>query len=162
MSDIMFLDILGDFLEQSYYIALMCENAMENNLSKRYVTTAIVATALVSMLMLVPTDALAQGAGLNFKEGPNCTIAPNTFVIRCTGSVSGAGTGAVAKIEATASVTSGCINPGSKDQQPSGLRTTTQQLTGSQPLPTATGGSTPFYVSSNAVTGRTCPRMITE
>ena len=99
------------------------------------------------------TPALAQvtrDGGVHFQGTPTCqlvTVGTDQFAIECSGNVAGAGTGAIATVSAT--VTTGCINPGSKSQEPKGLQDTA--VTGSAEVPSVEGGSTPFTVTSNAI-----------
>src|SRR5215217_109989 len=113
---------------------------MKNNLSISYTSIAIMAIAAAGLSASSITPALAQ-SGLHLVGTTNCQVDPTTFIITCTGEVAGAGTGGTATINAV--VTTGCINPGSKDQQPRGLQDTA--TTGTSAL-TQEGGRTLFTV----------------
>src|SRR5918993_2971675 len=76
-----------------------------------------------------------------------------------TGEVCGAGQGGDATLTSTAVVTTGCINPGSKDQQPRGLQRTTTTSSGTAALTITRPGRGEFTVNTTEVglAGRTCP-----
>jgi hypothetical protein len=108
-------------------------------------------TAAVVMMMVTPammsTGAFAQ-SGLHFVGSPSCE--PTDGSVECTGEVAGAGRTATATVEATAHITSGCINRGGND--PSGLEESTDQVTGSVDFNTRSGRGS-FTVETNEVTG---------
>ena len=76
-----------------------------------------------------------------------------------TGEVCGAGTGGTATLTSTATVTTGCINPGSMDHQPRGLQRTTTTSSGTAALEITRPGRGQFNVETTEVglAGRTCP-----
>ena len=119
----------------------------------------IIAVLSLMALALAAVPALAQN-GLHFVGTPTITATKtaNSAFLTSTGEVAGAGPTATATLSGNANVTTGCINRGSKDQQPSGLQTTSQSVLGSQTIHTRSGRGT-FNVSTNPVgtAGRTCP-----
>jgi hypothetical protein len=124
------------------------------------------ATALAIAMLVPAAVALAvgptsttQSGGLHFVGTPDVTATKNASqaFLTATGEVAGAGQTATATLAANAEVTSGCINRGSKDQQPSGLQRTTTTTSGTQTFRTRSGRGT-FNVSTVPVTtNRTCP-----
>ncbi|WP_123809745.1 hypothetical protein [Micromonospora globispora] len=105
--------------------------------------------------------ALAQ-EGLHFVGTPTVEATKTTTeaFLTATGEVAGAGTGGTATLSATAVVTSGCINPGSKDHEPSGLQRTTTTVTGSEEFTTRQGRGS-FTVVTSSVSPGTCPGKMT-
>jgi len=106
-----------------------------------------------------PTNITRTG-GLHFVGTPtvNAVSTNGGFALNSTGEVAGAGTSATAVLTSDVTVTTGCINRGSKDQQPSGLQRTSTTATGSQTFQTRSGRGS-FNVTTNTVSaaGRTCP-----
>jgi hypothetical protein len=106
-----------------------------------------------------PTS-ITQTGGLHFVGSPDVTATKtdlSNIFLTATGEVAGAGTSATATLSATVEITTGCINRGSKDQQPSGLQTSTSTTTGSETFRTRSGRGT-FDVDTNPVdASRTCP-----
>ena len=112
---------------------------------------------------LVVATSIDQSGGLHFTKGPDATATKTSTsaFLTATGEVAGAGTTATATLAADVAVTSGCINRGSKDQQPSGLQRTTTTTSGQQTFNTRSGRGS-FKVSTDAVTvNRTCPDQMT-
>jgi hypothetical protein len=107
-----------------------------------------------------PPTSTTRTGGLHFVGNPDLTVVAvdGGYALRAVGEVAGAGRTATAVLTADATVTTGCINRGSKDQQPSGLQRTTTTVTGSQTFQTRSGRGT-FDVVTDAVgtAGRTCP-----
>jgi|SRR5215207_9812500 len=108
----------------------------------------VTALAAVPALAVAPTS-VTQTGGLHVCEGSaldvtaHKTTGPNgSAFLTATGEVCGAGTTATATLSANAVVTVGCINPGSKDQEPSGLQTTTTTTAGTQTFNTRAGRGT--------------------
>jgi hypothetical protein len=137
----------------------------------RRVLVIIWATALTlaltasSALAVAPTSVTRTG-GLHFVGNPNVTVtktATSAF-LTATGEVAGAGaTGGTAELSADVEVVRGCINRGSKDQQPSGLQRSFETTTGTVEFDTTRQGRGTFTVSTEPVdvSGFTCPdRMI--
>jgi hypothetical protein len=112
---------------------------------------------------VTPTSITKTG-GLHFVGTPTVTAtktATSAF-LTASGEVAGAGPTAGATLSAGVDVTRGCINRGSKDQQPSGLQRSFSTVTGSVTFQTRSGRGS-FTVSTNAVTtaGFSCPdRMV--
>lgn len=104
----------------------------------------------------------SQTGGLHFTSAPTAsTSGTSTKTLTVSGEVAGAGATATATLSATPEVTTGCINKGSKDQQPSGLETTGTQATGTDTFGTRAGkGSFSVRVSAG-LGGRTCPDDMT-
>jgi len=114
--------------------------------------------ALVIAATLMATAAFAQ-QGLHFVGTPTvmATKTATSASLTARGEVAGAGTTATATLSANATVTTGCINRGSKDQQPSGLQQTTTTVSGTTTFNTRQGRGT-FTVSTVPITlDRTCP-----
>ena len=132
---------------------------------------ARIGMATVLAVLVTATTALAVGptsvtrtGGLHFVGAPDVTAtktATSAF-LTATGEVAGAGETATATLSATADVTRGCINRGSKGQQPSGLQRSFQTTTGSETFNTRQGRGT-FAVDTDAVTteGFACPDRMT-
>lgn len=126
-----------------------------------HIATVFVIASLVpatAALAVGPTS-VTQTGGLHFVGAPDVTAtktATSAF-LTATGEVAGAGTTATATLAANADVTTGCINRGSKDQQPSGLQRSTTAVSGQQTFNTRSGRGT-FNVRTDAITvDRTCP-----
>jgi hypothetical protein len=120
-----------------------------------------VAVAAVPALAATPTS-IDQSGGLHFVGTPTVTATKSgqTAFLTANFEVAGAGTTANAVLSADAVATVGCINRGSKDQEPSGLQTTTQPVSGSGSFDTRQGRSGKQSVSTSAVTipaSFTCP-----
>jgi hypothetical protein len=107
-----------------------------------------------------PGTVTSQTGGLHFVGTPTVTATKDASGAFLTANfeVAGAGTTAGATLTSTALVTTGCINRGSKDQQPSGLQTSTQFPSGSTTFQTRQGRAK-ASVSTTPITtaGRTCP-----
>jgi hypothetical protein len=103
-------------------------------------------------------DRVAVASALaNRQEDVTATKTADTAFLTATGEVAGAGTTATATLAANAEVTTGCINRGSKDQQPSGLQRTETAVSGQQTFNTRSGRGT-FNVSTDPITtNRACP-----
>jgi hypothetical protein len=89
-----------------------------------------------------------------------------TTQLNCQFNVSGLGgaSTATATITATVSVTTGCINQGSKDQQPSGLKRSTSTVTETQTVNVDSGRAT-FDITTKPLDAskiRTCPDNMDE
>jgi hypothetical protein len=107
-----------------------------------------------------PATSTSHTGGLHFVGTPEVTATKSSTsaFLTATGEVAGAGTSATATLSSTAIVTRGCINRGSKDQQPSGLQRTSETTTGQLTFRTRSGRGT-FAVSTVPITteGFTCP-----
>ncbi len=120
---------------------------------------ATLAVAMSSSYMTAPVK--AAGAGLKF-VGPITCQQVGTGAgayVTCSGNVSGAGTGATATVTAHGTSISGCRTGSSDQGNPPGQQTPLT-TTGTSPITASReGGSTPFTVSSNPVSGPTtsCP-----
>ena len=136
-------------------------------LKKRFVALA----ALIGGVAAISTAAFAVGptsvtqtGGLHFVGTPDVTATKTSTsaFLTATGEVAGAGTTATATLSANADVTRGCINRGSKDQQPSGLQRSTTVTSGTQTFNTRSGRGT-FNVSTTPITAApfTCPDQMT-
>ena len=130
------------------------------------IVLALAVTSLVTAaaaLAVGPTS-VTQTGGLHFVGTPDVTATKSSTsaFLTATGEVAGAGTSATATLAANADVTRGCINKGSKDQQPSGLQRSTTVVSGTQTFNTRSGRGT-FNVSTVPVTtqGFTCPDGMT-
>ena len=121
---------------------------------------SLMALALAAVPALaVNPDTITQSGGLHFVGTPTvtATITNNQAFLTADGEVAGAGKKATATLAADAAVTTGCINKGSKDQQPSGLKRTTTTTSGQQTFDTRSGRGT-FSVDTDAITtSRKCP-----
>jgi hypothetical protein len=119
----------------------------------------IIAVLALVALALVAVPAMAA-RGLHFVGAPTVTatqdLEAGTATLTATGEVAGAGTGGEAILSGNAIVQTGCINPGSKDQQPRGLQRQTQTVLASEPFTTDQGRGT-FTVSDTVSIERTCP-----
>jgi hypothetical protein len=132
---------------------------MKNNLSKTYATTAIIAIALVSMLMLVPTDALAANPKSSPSNPITCSASPSQFgtgvssrTLTCTGKISGLGNVDQAVAQLQAQVQADCTNPGSKGQKPPGHITVVSEP---QVFQVRNGAIDPFTATATA--SANCP-----
>ena len=118
----------------------------------------------VTEAFAVAPDSITRTGGLHFVGQPDVTVTATSTsaFLTAMGEVAGAGRTASATLSATVDVTRGCINRGSKDQQPSGLQRSFQTTTGSVTFRTRSGRGS-FEVSTDPVTveGFLCPdRMI--
>jgi len=117
-----------------------------------------IAFALAGITAALVAVATAQ-SGLHFVGTPtvSATKTSTQAFLTASGEVAGAGTTATATLSADATVTTGCINRGSKDQQPSGLETSTTTTSGTTTFNTRQGRGK-FSVSTVPITlDRTCP-----
>ena len=124
-----------------------------------------VAFAAVPALAVNPTN-ITQSGGLHFVGTPTVTATKSgqTAFLTSNFEVAGAGTTAQATLSADAVATVGCINRGSKNQEPSGLQETTTTVTGSEEFNTRQGRGR-FDVDTNAVgvpSTFECPPPMTE
>jgi hypothetical protein len=112
-----------------------------------------------AVALAVGPTSVTQSGGLHFVGSPDVTAqkTATSASLRVTGEVAGAGQFASAVLSANAEVTTGCINRGSKDQQPSGLRRTTTTVTGSQTIRTRSGRGSFDFSTSPVSTNRNCP-----
>jgi hypothetical protein len=142
----------------------VCRRTGRRNTQMRKIAILGVLTLMALALAAVPAVAVGptsvtQTGGLHFVGTPDVTAtktATSAF-LTATGEVAGAGTTATATLAADAEVTTGCINRGSKDQQPSGLQRTTTTTSGTTTFRTRSGRGT-FSVSTVPITtNRTCP-----
>lgn len=132
-------------------------------LARMLVALAIAMLVPAAVALAVGPTSVTQSGGLHFVGTPDVTATKNAnqAFLTATGEVAGAGQTATATLAANAEVTTGCINRGSKDQQPSGLQRTTTTTSGTQTFRTRSGRGT-FNVSTVPVTtSRACPdRMV--
>lgn len=132
--------------------------------------TGIVTALSIVLVLLLGVTALAvgptsvtQSGGLHFVGTPDVTATKTSTsaFLTATGEVAGAGQTATATLAANAEVTTGCINQGSQDQQPSGLKRTRTATSGTQTFNTRSGRGT-FNVSTLPITtSRNCPDQMT-
>jgi hypothetical protein len=117
--------------------------------------------AAVPALAVGPTSVTETG-GLHVCEGSTLDVEAtkdDTAFLTGTGEVCGAGTGGTVTLSADVEVVTGCINPGSKQQQPKGLQRTVTAVVGTAELTITRPGRGDVDVDTNAVStaGRTCP-----
>src|ERR671931_882053 len=95
-------------------------------LGRLFIALAIAMLVPAAVALAVGPTSVTQSGGLHFVGSPDVTATKtaDSAFLTATGEVAGAGTTATATLAADAEVTTGCINRGSQDQQPSGLRTT--------------------------------------
>jgi hypothetical protein len=124
-----------------------------------FIALAIAMLVPAAVALAVAPTSITQSGGLHFVGTPDVTATKTSTsaFLTATGEVAGAGTTATATLSANAEVTTGCINRGSKDQQPSGLQRTTTTTSGTTTFRTRSGRGT-FTVSTLPITtSRTCP-----
>ena len=119
------------------------------------------ALAAVPALAVTPTTITSTG-GLHVCQGSALSVTPTKTAtgafLTATGDVCGAGQTATADLTADAVVVTGCINPGSKDHQPSGLQRTTTPTAGSVTFNTRAGrGTANVSTATIPLPNRTCP-----
>ena len=132
-------------------------------LARLLIALAIAMLVPAAVALAVGPTSVTQSGGLHFVGTPDVTASKtaNSASLTATGEVAGAGKTATATLAANAEVTTGCINRGSKDQQPSGLERTSTTVTGSETFRTRSGRGT-FDVDTNPVsTNRSCPDGMT-
>jgi hypothetical protein len=136
-------------------------------LKKRYLGLAALIGAVASIstaAFAVGPTSVTQTGGLHFVGSPDVTATKSSTsaFLTATGEVAGAGSTATATLAANADVTRGCINNGSKDQQPSGLKRTLTATSGQQTFDTRSGRGT-FNVSTDPITAAPfkCPDSMT-
>jgi hypothetical protein len=124
---------------------------------------AVLALTTSATFAVGPTSITRDG-GLHFVGSPDVTAntTATSSSLTATGEVAGAGPTASATLSAIAEVTRGCINRGSKDQEPSGLKRSSETATGSVEFRTRSGRGT-FTVTTSEVTvaGFSCPDTMT-
>jgi hypothetical protein len=121
------------------------------------------AVAAVPALAVAGTVTTERG-GLHFVGTPQVTAQQDedgNWFLLSTGEVSGAGTTATATLSADAELVTGCINRGSQDQQPSGLKRTTRQTSGQQTFETRSGRGTFAVETDPIIVSRRCPDQMT-
>ena len=129
-------------------------------------------TALAVVGLITTAAALAVGptsvtktGGLHFVGNPDVTATKNAneAFLTGTGEVAGAGPTATASLSADVDVTRGCINRGSKDQQPSGLQRSFTTTSGSTTFQTRSGRGTFNVETSPHITATPfkCPDQMT-
>src|SRR5829696_5106946 len=105
----------------------------------------VTAIAVVPALAVAPTTVTSTG-GLHVCEGTTLDVSPTktdtSAFLTATGEICGAGRTATATLAGTAEVVTGCINPGSKNQQPRGLERSFSQVLGQQTFDTRQGRGT--------------------
>ena len=125
---------------------------------------AVLALTASAALAVAPTSITRDG-GLHFVGSPDLTVSrtATSASLTATGEVAGAGPTATATLSATAIATRGCINRGSRNQEPSGLQRSFSTVTGSETFQTRSGRGT-FSVTTDPVNveGFTCPDGMTE
>jgi hypothetical protein len=124
-----------------------------------FIALAIAMLVPAAVALAVAPTSITQSGGLHFVGTPDVTATKtsSSAFLTATGEVAGAGTTATATLAANAEVTTGCINRGSKDQEPSGLQRTTTTTSGTTTFRTRSGRGT-FTVSTVPITtSRTCP-----
>jgi hypothetical protein len=101
----------------------------------------LVAAPAFAVTVTETATSTSHTGGLHFTSSPTLTATKTRTeaYLTATGEVAGAGTTATAMLSSDAVVTRGCINRGSKDQQPSGLQTTSETTTGSTTFHTRAG-----------------------
>ncbi|GLC26555.1 hypothetical protein [Roseisolibacter agri] len=106
----------------------------------------------------VEATSTERDGGLHFVGVPDLTVETGDggVYLQSTGEVAGAGKTATARLSAEVSVLSGCLNRGSKNQEPSGLDRSTSQTAGEVTFNTRSGRGT-FTVETEPVSGRSCP-----
>src|SRR5215216_7671425 len=123
------------------------------------VLTTLFVSVLATVALAVGPTSITRTGGLHFVGTPQVTATKTSTsaFLTATGEVAGAGTFATARLAADAEVTTGCINRGSQDQQPSGLKRTTTTTAGQTTFRTRSGRGT-FSVSTQPITtSRNCP-----
>jgi hypothetical protein len=128
-------------------------------LTRMFIALAIAMLVPAAVALAVAPTSITQSGGLHFVGTPDVTATKtsSSAFLTATGEVAGAGTTATATLAANAEVTTGCINRGSKDQEPSGLQRTTTTTSGTTTFRTRSGRGT-FTVSTVPITtSRTCP-----
>jgi hypothetical protein len=128
-------------------------------LTRMFIALAIAMLVPAAVALAVAPTSITQSGGLHFVGTPDVTATKTSTsaFLTATGEVAGAGTTATATLAANAEVTTGCINRGSKDQEPSGLQRTTTTTSGTTTFRTRSGRGT-FTVSTVPITtSRTCP-----
>jgi hypothetical protein len=137
---------------------------MIRKLTIALVVMSALAITAAAALAVGPTS-VTQSGGLHFVGSPDLTVqssgsGPNTEVwLTATGEVAGAGKTATATLSADVEVVRGCINRGSKDQEPSGLKRSFSAVSGTQTFHTRSGRGT-FSVSTDphiTAAGFSCP-----
>ena len=105
---------------------------------KKIALRSAIASAFVVMATTIasiaPMTAFAQ-SGLHFVGDVNSDVSGSTVTV--SGEVAGAGKTATATLTGTADVTQGCVNKG--DNEPKGLRTTTEDISVSDTFNTRSG-----------------------
>ncbi len=133
-------------------------------LMRMFIALAIAMLVPAAVAAAVAPTSVTQSGGLHFVGTPDVTATKTSTsaFLTATGEVAGAGTTATATLSANADVTRGCINRGSKDQEPSGLQRTTTVVSGTQTFNTRAGRGS-FNVSTTPITtaGFTCPDQMT-
>jgi hypothetical protein len=134
---------------------------------------AVIATAAFLIPILLSASIVSSGRSIvpsafaaPTLHGPIHCDAVSATQLECTFNVSGLGsaTTATATIKASVSVTTGCINQGSKDQQPSGLKRSTSTVTQTQTV-NVQGGRADFDITTSPLSAsqlRTCPDSMDE
>ena len=126
---------------------------------------AITGTAAVLIPILLSTSIVMSVFAAPTLHSPiTCSVISQNR-LRCNLDVSGLGgaTTATAKLTGTATVTTGCINQGSKNHEPQGLQRSTTTVTATQTV-NVEGGRAVFTLTTQPLSAsqlRTCPDQMT-
>lgn len=106
---------------------------------------------------LAVATTITQTGGLRFVGQPEVNPTSDGLALTATGEVTGAGPTATATLSADVALVTGCINPGSKQQQPKGLQRTSITTTASEEFPTRAGRASFTLTTEPVTTDRSCP-----
>jgi hypothetical protein len=135
---------------------------MSESMKKVGIPSATMGAAILLMAPMLLQGALAAPT----VHGPiNCSVTDQN-ALECKFNVSGLGaaTTATATLTGTATVTTGCINRGAMDTQPSGLQRTSTPVTQTQTVTVDKSGRANFDIVASlpdASKLRTCPDQMT-
>ncbi len=143
---------------------------------KRNKTRVLVPAITAALVLMMATPAMfstgafaidpettTKNRGMHFVGDPQLTVNKETedgavtASLSATGEIAGAGTGGTATLSAIAVIKTGCItnqpegNPDAGQNEPPGLETTTEEVSGSESFTTEQGRGT-FSVTTNEVT----------
>ena len=129
------------------------------------VLTGIVLSFTATAAWAVDPISTTRDGGLHFVGTPTVEVHKSSTeaYLTASGEVAGAGPTATATLSSSAEVTRGCINRGSKDQEPSGLQRSFTTVSGSTTFRTRSGRGTFTVETAPRITAApfACPdRMV--
>ncbi len=109
--------------------------------------------AVVSLLLVAVTAAVATAASVHFKGKNSPTFTDNGLTLTASGALAGLGNQDLeVNLSATGTPTADCVNPGTGEHRPPGQQPAEVTLTGTQAIPASEikNGNVAFSVTTSA------------